>query len=78
MPRTTVFRNNRTQAVRLPKALAFPEEVQVVDVRIVGKARILTPVGSDWSYWAEHGTAATDDFCVARDQPMPQERRWQV
>lgn len=76
MTETTVFFNNRTQAVRLPKAVAFPDDVRVVDVRIVGNARILTPLGSDWDYWVDHGTPVTGDFCARRDQPPMQERDW--
>lgn len=76
MPETTVFLNNRTQAVRLPKAVAFPETVKVVDVRIVGNSRVITPVGGDWDYWVEQGTPVTDDFCITRDQPEMQERDW--
>jgi len=50
----------------------------VVDVRVIGNARVLTPAGSDWSYWAENGTEVTADFCANRDQPAPQERSWQA
>lgn len=74
MTRTTLFLNNRTQAVRLPKAAAFPDGVHAVDVRVVGAARILTPVGTGWNQWAENGTRATADFCGDREQPLPQER----
>ena len=31
MTSSTVFTSNRSQAVRLPKAVAFPEDVQHVD-----------------------------------------------
>lgn len=76
MTETSVFLNNRTQAVRLPKAVAFPEEVKVVDVRVVGNSRVLTPIGQDWDYWLEQGTTVTDDFCLEREQPVMQERGW--
>ena len=76
MTETSVFLNNRTQAVRLPKAVAFPEEVKAVDVRVVGNSRVLTPLGQDWDYWLEQGTTVTDDFCLAREQPEMQERGW--
>ena len=76
MTETSVFLNNRTQAVRLPKSVAFPEEVKVVDVRVVGNSRVLTPLGQDWDYWLEQGTKVTDDFCLEREQPAMQERGW--
>lgn len=73
---TSLFFNNRTQAVRLPKAVAFPEDVRLVDIRVVGNSRVITPVGQDWSYWQAEGTPVTDDFCTERAQPELQERNW--
>lgn len=75
---STVFLNNRTQAVRLPKAVAFPDEVKAVHIRSVGGSRVITPVGEDWAYWLEQGTAVTEDFCLERDQPAMQERNWNI
>ena len=49
MARSTVFTNNRTQAVRLPKAVAFPEGVRDVEIVKVGNSRVITPVGRRWS-----------------------------
>jgi antitoxin VapB len=45
---STIFKCNRSQAVRLPKDLAFPESVKKVVVRKVGKSRIITPVDALW------------------------------
>ena len=39
----SVFTNNRTQAVRLPAEVRFPDTVSKVTVRVVGKERILAP-----------------------------------
>lgn len=47
MTTARVFRTNRSQAVRLPKAAAFPEGVRDVEVIIDGEARILRPVTSN-------------------------------
>ena len=44
----SVFVNNRTQAVRLPADTRFPDEVKQVNVRVVGKDRILCAVDSTW------------------------------
>ena len=48
MPKATIFRTNRSQAVRLPADVRFPDHVKQVEVRKVGSARLLTPVGSNW------------------------------
>jgi virulence-associated protein VagC len=41
---TTIFTNNRTQAVRLPAELRLPETVKKVDVRARGNERIISPI----------------------------------
>jgi antitoxin VapB len=46
--RSSLFKSNRSQAVRLPKDLAFPEGVKQVAIRKVGKARIIMPADSAW------------------------------
>lgn len=45
---STIFKSNRLQAVRLPKELAFPDNVKKVIVRRVGKSVVLTPVDALW------------------------------
>jgi antitoxin VapB len=68
-----VFQSNRSQAVRLPKAVALPEDVKRVDVVAVGRTRIITPAGECWDSWFE-GEGVTADFMAERDQPAEQER----
>jgi len=68
-----VFQSNRSQAVRLPKAVALPEDVKRVDVVAVGRTRIITPAGESWDSWFE-GEGVTADFMAERDQPAEQER----
>ena len=46
--RSTLFRSNRSQAVRLPKDLAFPDGVKQVAIRKVGKARVIAPADAAW------------------------------
>jgi antitoxin VapB len=71
--RTTVFKNNRTQAVRLPKALALDEGVREVEIVMWGKGRLILPVDAVWDdFFDEPGV--TDDFLVERDQPAVQQR----
>ena len=50
---TTIFHSNKTQAVRLPKAVAFPEGVKEVEIIVVGASRIVSPVGARFSEWAK-------------------------
>ncbi|WP_297512270.1 type II toxin-antitoxin system VapB family antitoxin [uncultured Caulobacter sp.] len=70
MTKTTLFQSNRTQAVRLPKDVAFPDGVKSVVVLREGARRVIVPADAVW-----------DDFFAApgidlgpRDQPAAQER----
>ena len=46
--KATVFKSNRSQAVRLPKAAAFPENVKELRIIPQGKALLLVPVDALW------------------------------
>ncbi|MFZ5670348.1 MAG: type II toxin-antitoxin system VapB family antitoxin [Pseudomonadota bacterium] len=48
MIRTTLFRSNRSQAVRLPKDVAFPEDVRTVRIVREGRKRIIVPADTAW------------------------------
>lgn len=72
--RTTVFRSNRTQAVRLPKPVALPDDVVEVEITVWGDARLITPAGGAVDFWWDHGVRVVDDFMADRDQPPAQER----
>lgn len=48
MTRTTVFRTNRSQAVRLPKDVAFPANVREVTILRDGARRVIVPADSVW------------------------------
>jgi antitoxin VapB len=70
MNKTTLFQSNRSQAVRLPKDVAFPDGVRTVTVVRDGKRRIIAPADAAW-----------DDFFEApgvdlgeRTQPAVQDR----
>ena len=71
---TTVFTNNRTQAVRLPAEARLPDEVKKVVVRIRGRERIITPIESTWDNFFLSGPAVTDDFLSERGVQKPVER----
>ena len=70
MARTKLFRSNRSQAVRLPKEVAFPDNVKDVTILREGVRRVIVPSNAVW-----------DDFFDApgvdlppRDQPPAQKR----
>jgi len=70
MTRTTLFHSNRSQAVRLPKDVAFPEGVREVAILREGARRVIVPANAVW-----------DDFFAApgadlpnREQPQAQTR----
>lgn len=73
MTESTLFMNNRSQAVRLPKSAAFPETVKKVNVVVVNRARIITPVGETWDSWFA-GPDVSPDYMENRDQPSEQTR----
>lgn len=73
MEQGAIFKSNRSQAVRLPKSVALPDDEKRVDVVAVGRTRILTPVGESWDSWFD-GEGVSPDFMSIRDQPGDQER----
>lgn len=73
---TRLFRSNRTQAVRLPKAVAFDDSVAEVEILVVGEARVITPKGKRWDYFFDTPVEVSDDFLADREQPAAQERTW--
>jgi antitoxin VapB len=70
MTRTTVFQTNRSQAVRLPRDVAFPAEVREVTILRDGPRRIIVPADSVWDdFFDSPGTEIED-----HDQPPTQHR----
>mgnify|MGYP003584317692 FL=1 len=63
---TTVFINNRTQAVRLPIDQRLPDGVRKVEVRTKGNERIISPVGQTWDSFFLNGPPVSDDFMPER------------
>ncbi|MGI9281381.1 MAG: type II toxin-antitoxin system VapB family antitoxin [Endozoicomonas sp.] len=45
---TTIFLNNQTQSVRVPKELAFSSDIKKVNIRKEGKSLIITPIENTW------------------------------
>jgi antitoxin VapB len=74
MTSSTVFTNNRTQAVRLPVEARFPESVKKVDVRVVGQERIIAPADATWDSFFLGEQTVTDDFMSERASQQQPER----
>ena len=74
MTRSTVFKTNKTQAVRLPKPVAFPDEVHAVEIIKRGRTRIISPAGHRWDDLFANGTRLPEDFMPEREQPAMEER----
>ncbi len=71
MKQSTIFKSKRSQVIRLPKALALPDDVKRVDIVAVGRTRIVTPAGESWNSWFD-AEGVTVDFMDERDQRSEQ------
>lgn len=71
---STVFNNNRTQAVRLPADMRFPDSVKRVEVRASGRERIIAPAESTWDSFFHNAATATEDFMTERASQSQSER----
>ncbi len=63
---SSVFTNNRSQAVRLPAEQRLPDGVKQVTVRVRGKERIIAPLDSSWDSFFHDTPAVSDDFLDTR------------
>ncbi len=70
---TKVFKSNRSQAVRLPKPVALPENITEVEIVAIGDTRLISPAGESWDSWFDT-PGASDDFMTSRAQPGDQQR----
>jgi len=67
-----VFKNNRNQAVRLPKDFEF--KTNEVFIRKEGSDVILSPKPTDWSAYLASGPIASDTFMEGIEDLPVQER----
>ncbi len=63
----SVFLNNKTQAVRLPKDSKFPDGIKKVNVRKLGVDRILSPIDKIWDSFFLSDDNVSDDFMSERE-----------
>ena len=69
--RTRIFKSNRSQAVRLPREVAFPESVKDVEIIAIGNKRMIAPAGQSWDEWF-NALGVSSDFMTDRKQPEDQ------
>jgi antitoxin VapB len=67
-----IFRNGRSQAVRLPKEFRFDCDEVYVEKR--GETVILTAKAPGWDDFFDQPSAFGDDFLADREDTPPQER----
>ncbi|MGF1470773.1 MAG: antitoxin [Rubrobacteraceae bacterium] len=68
-----LFRNGRSQAVRLPKKFRFDGDE--VYVKRIGNAVVLIPHDDSWSGLFESLELFSEDFMEDREQPLRPEER---
>ncbi len=69
LAQTKIFKSNRSQAVRLPKAVELPPSITEVEIVSIGNQRIISPVEESWDRWFD-GPRVTDNFMSDREQPV--------
>ncbi len=70
---TKIFKSNKSQAVRLPKAVELPESITEVSIIAIGNKRIITPAIESWDDWFDN-PQVSEDFMTKREQPEDQLR----
>ena len=71
--KTKIFKSNRSQAVRLPTEVAFPESVKDVEIIAIGNKRMIAPAGQSWDQWFD-APGVSSDFMTERKQAEDQYR----
>ncbi len=67
-----LFKNGKSQAVRLPKDFKF--DGSEVYVKKIGRNVLLIPKEDPWESLISSLDKFTDDFMAERDQPPPEHR----
>lgn len=71
---SSVFLNNKTQAVRLPASVRLEKSTKKVFIRIVGKDRVISPCDSSWDSFFYNSAKVSDDFLTKRAQQFQSKR----
>lgn len=72
--KTKLFMSNRSQAVRLPKEVAFPPDVTEVEIIRRGSGVLILPRGKSWDDYFRNGPFADADF-MSDWEPLKGEER---
>ena len=72
MDTAKIFKNGKSQAIRLPKEYRF--QGSKVYVKQIGNAVVLIPEQDSWQTLIESLVQFSDDFMLERQQPPTQER----
>ena len=72
METAKLFRNGRSQAVRIPQEFRF--EGTEVFIKKIGNAILLIPYRESWQTLCDSLNQFSDDFKEARNQPEQQAR----
>ena len=72
METAKLFKNGKSQAVRLPKEFRFGSDR--VYIKRVGDAVILLPYQTPWKTLLDSLSQFSDDFMTEREQPPVQDR----
>jgi antitoxin VapB len=72
MDTAKIFKNGKSQAIRLPKEYRF--QGSKVYIKQVGNAVVLIPENDSWQTLIDSLAQFSDDFMSERQQPPSQER----
>ena len=67
-----IFKNGKSQAVRLPKECRFNDDE--VNIKKIGNLVILYPRGKEWETFLEGVNGLSEDFNVERLNDFPADR----
>ncbi len=65
---TKIFKSNRSQAVRIPKEIAYPDYIRDIEITAIGNKRVILPAGQSWDDWFDD-EGVSEDFMSDRKQP---------
>ncbi len=71
---SSVFRSNRSQAVRISSEARLPDHVKKVEVRVVGQERVITPVDQLWDSFFGDCSPLPKELHMERGTQSPQVR----
>ena len=70
-----LFKNGKSQAVRLPKDFRFPNQKEVIVKKVANGIVLIESKKDFWEKWYNSFDKTTDDFLTEREQIAPKERR---